>query len=117
MESEDKAMIAEASERINSRTITLETPIKRGETSISSVTVRRPFGPALRGLSLAKLINQADYDSYEALIPRVTEPVITKLDIQSGGLDPVDLVRLTEEIGYFFLPKLMRQEIDYYRTQ
>lgn len=112
MDTQDQAQIADASAQDHIRIIMLDTPIKRGESAFSSVTIRRPYGPALRGLSLAKLVNDGDHDSYVTLIPRITEPMITKRDLESGAVDPSDLVRLIGEIGYFFLPKSIRQAID-----
>jgi hypothetical protein len=38
------------------KTITLDTPIKRGETSIASVEVRKPVSGELRGCNLTDLL-------------------------------------------------------------
>lgn len=117
MNSQDQDQIAQASAKRDATTITLETPIKRGETEFNTVSIRKPFGPALRGMSISRLLNEADYDAYAALIPRITSPMITKQDIESGALDVADLVKMISEIGYFFMPKAERARIDASQTE
>jgi hypothetical protein len=117
MNSQDQEQIAQASQQQNSRTYILQTPIKRGDTEFKDVTINRPFGPALRGMSLAKLINEGDHDSFVALIPRITSPQISKIDIDSGALDSGDLIKIIGEITYFFIPKSERVKIDASQTE
>jgi hypothetical protein len=112
MDSQTQAQIAEASAPRESTVVTLETPIKRGETAFSEVTIRKPFGPALRGLSIMRLLNEADHDAFATLIPRITSPQIANADIDSGALQLPDLIKIISEITYFFLPKGERERID-----
>lgn len=104
---EQVAIAADAGRNI--RTITLDKPISRGGTAIETVTIRKPEGGALRGLSLA-LLGQADYDTLEKLIPRITSPVIHKEDISSGALDSADLMQISIEIMDFLCPAAARRE-------
>lgn len=114
MNTQDKDQIAAASGQIAAntdiRTVTLDHPLKRGESEIKTVTLRRPFGPALRGLSLAKLVNEADHDAFAVLIPRISEPMISKTEIESGALVASDLLQIIGEITDFFIPKWARTE-------
>jgi hypothetical protein len=112
MNTQEQAEIAQASVPSESKLLTLDTPIKRGDTAFSQVTIRKPFGPALRGLSIMRLLNEADHDAFAVLIPRITSPQISKADIESGALELPDLIRMIAEITYFFLPKAERERID-----
>ena len=105
MNTQDKAEIENASTQDDVRTVTLDYPIPRGETSITSVTIRRPYGSALQGLSISKLVNDADHDEFTKLIPRITQPMISKQDIAAGHLVISDFVQMIGEITSFFIPK------------
>jgi len=82
--------------------ITLDTPIVRGELTIDTIEVRKPKSGALRGLSLSALLN-LDYGALETLLPRITNPVLSKQDV--AELDPSDLTQLGSEVMDFLLPK------------
>jgi len=82
--------------------VPLETPIKRGDQTITSVTLRKPKSGELRGLSLSALM-RVDVDSLQVLLPRISSPTLTKFDV--ANIDPVDLVALGSEVLAFLLPK------------
>lgn len=82
--------------------ITLESPIQRGEQTITTVTVRKPNTGALRGVSLTNLL-QLEVAAITTVLPRVTDPTLTQQDI--NNLDPADLVQLGSEVAGFLLPK------------
>ena len=84
------------------RPVELDTPVTRGEQTISTVQVRMPHGGELRGLSLSALLN-LDYGALETLLPRVTIPPLTKPEV--AALDPSDLIQLGSEVMDFLLPK------------
>lgn len=84
------------------RTVTLDTPLRRGEEAIGIVAVRKPGSGELRGLTLMAL-SQLDYAALETLLPRITTPVLHKPDI--AALDPADLMQLGAEVMDFLLPK------------
>jgi Phage tail assembly chaperone proteins, E, or 41 or 14 len=82
------------------RTISLQTPITRGEQSIPSLTLRQPKGGDLRGLSLAQL-SQSDFNQVQTLVTRIANPSITKEEF--ANLDPADMMEISGEIVGFFL--------------
>ena len=90
-----------------SKTITLDTPIKRGDQSITSVTLRKPSSGELRGLNLTDLL-QMDVNSLKKVLPRITSPILTEQDIDS--LDPADLVDLGSSIALFLVKKANQEQ-------
>lgn len=92
----------------NIRTITLDTPIVRGEQTIGFVQLRKPAAGELRGLTLNAL-HQCDYGALETLLPRITIPTLTKQDV--AGLDPADLTQFAGEVMDFLLPKSVKSAL------
>ena len=88
--------------------ITLDTPIKRGESEIATVAVRKPTAGELRGVSLTDLL-QMEVTSLHRVLPRITEPALTETEI--AGLDPADLFQLGTAISGFLLPRAMKQTV------
>jgi len=86
--------------------ILLETPIRRGDQVISSLTLRKPDAGTLRGIKLADLL-QMDVGALTTLLPRISTPTLTAAD--AAKLDPVDLVAIATEVGNFFLTKAQRE--------
>lgn len=76
----------------NTKTITLKTPLVRGETEINEITLRKPNIPALKGLKLLDLM-QSDVSAVATLLPKITQPMLTKADIDR--LDITDFTKLT----------------------
>ena len=83
--------------------VTLDTPIKRGETTIAEVQVIKPTAGALRGVGLAAVAN-ADVDALLIVLPRVTYPSLTKEEC--ARLELPDLVALAGQVVGFLSPKL-----------
>ncbi len=90
-----------------SKTITLDSPIKRGDQFITSVTLRKPSSGELRGLNLTDLL-QMDVNSLKKVLPRITSPILTEQDIDS--LDPADLVDLGSSIALFLVKKANQEQ-------
>jgi hypothetical protein len=90
-----------------SKTITLDTPIKRGDQSITAVTLRKPSSGELRGLNLTDLL-QMDVNSLKKVLPRITSPILTEQDIDS--LDPADLVDLGSSVALFLVKKANQEQ-------
>lgn len=82
--------------------IILDKPIKRGETEITSIEIRKPDAGALRGQSLRSLMN-FETDAIMAVLPRITEPPLTPHDV--ALMDPADLLDAGSEIATFLLKK------------
>lgn len=91
----EQAPVAEA-------TVTLDSPIVRGTTTITEVVVRKPNSGALRGARLQALMDM-DVDSMMLVLPRVTMPSLTKAEVVM--LEPGDLLQLSLELVSFLLPK------------
>ena len=87
---------------MTTKTIPLDTPIKRGETEITSIEIRKPGAGELRGISLRSLMN-FDTDAIMAVLPRVTTPALTSHEVMM--MDPADLLDAGSEIATFLLKK------------
>lgn len=96
-------------EQINktSAVIELDEPIKRGDTEITSVTIRKPNSGALRGVRLQALM-EMDVNSMTEVLPRLTDPSLTKPEI--GAMPPGDLLNMSIEVVNFLLPKSMQAD-------
>lgn len=80
--------------------VTLNTPIVRGNQTITSITINDTIKQAgsLRGLRLVDVLN-FDYDAVSTLLTRVASPSLTTADV--AGLETGDFVALCEEITPF----------------
>lgn len=94
-------------EQPNTDAVTLDTPLKRGETTVDSVTVRKPAAGELRGVSLSDLLN-LEVNALIKVLPRVTAPSLSEQECTR--LDPADLVQLGTKVAGFLLPKSLREE-------
>lgn len=88
-------------------TITLDTPLKRGDNEITAVTINKPNSGALRGTSLRGLLDFETNDIIKVL-PRITEPALTEQE--AARLDPADLVQMGMVISGFLLTKQVKQD-------
>ena len=98
---------AEVTQKRDPNTVTLDTPIKRGNGEITEVTLRKPNSGELRGVSLAELL-QMKVDALQAVLPRITTPMLHKQDMAS--LDPADLVNLGTVVVGFLLTKEQKKD-------
>lgn len=89
-------------------TITLDTPIQRGGTTIAEVTLRKPNAGELRGLSLQRL-HAADADELLKLLPRISTPSLTPPEC--AQLDPADLSEAGGIVISFLLKKAVRDAV------
>ena len=87
------------------RTVTLDTPIVRGETTIEEVQLRKPRSGELRGLSLVDL-GQLKVDSLIKVMPRITMPPLTEAEV--ANMESADLLACGAEIGSFLLQRSHR---------
>lgn len=88
-------------------TITLDTPIARGETTITSVVLRKPSAGELRGLTL-KDVGEIKFDTMIKLLPRITSPALT--EPECAAMDLADFTNLATEVAGFLLSKAQRQD-------
>lgn len=91
-----------AEKKPNRPVITLDTPIVRGSTEITEVTLRKPVSGELRGVTLTDLL-QMDVLALRKVLPRITTPTLN--DHEIGNMDPADLVQMATEVAGFLLPK------------
>ncbi|WP_431274236.1 phage tail assembly protein [Variovorax ureilyticus] len=89
-------------------TVVLDTPIQRGATTITEITLRKPNSGELRGLSLQRL-HQADADEIMKLLPRISSPTLTPPEC--AELDPADLSEFGGHIISFLLKKSVRDVV------
>lgn len=92
----------------NVKTVTLDTPIKRGDQTITTITLRKPDSGELRGVRMQALM-ETDVDSLIRVLPRITMPSLTQGEIQK--LDPADLYSMATEVTLFLLPKSVLLDI------
>ncbi len=88
--------------------VTLDQPIKRGNTEIASITLRKPSSGELRGVLLIDLLNM-DVSSLIKVIPRISSPGITAPE--AAGMDPADLLAVGSKIASFLLQKSAKAEV------
>ena len=86
-------------------TIALDTPIKRGETLIDSITLRKPGAGELRGCTISDLARM-DITTLVRVIPRISTPSLTEHEVSS--MDLADLTELASEVAGFLLKKAER---------
>ena len=105
--STEAAAVAEAVSQRDPNTVTLDTPIKRGNGFITEVTLRKPNAGELRGVSLAELL-QMKVDALQTVLPRITNPILHKQDMAT--LDPADLVNMGTVVVGFLLTKETKRD-------
>ena len=98
---------AEVTQKRDPNTVTLDTPIKRGNGEITEVTLRKPNSGELRGVSLAELL-QMKVDALQPVLPRITNPILHKQDMAT--LDPADLVNMGTVVVGFLLTKETKRD-------
>ena len=91
------------------QTITLATPIKRGDTAYETLQIRKPKAGELRGLSLQDVIG-LDITALLTLIPRISEPPLTKPE--ADALETEDLHEIGGGIRDFFMTKAERSMLE-----
>ncbi|MBN0855831.1 phage tail assembly protein, partial [Pseudomonas aeruginosa] len=76
-------------------TVTLDSPIKRGDTTITEIVLRKPQSGALRGTRL-QAVMEMDVASMMTVIPRISTPTLTPQEM--ADLDPADLAAMSVEV-------------------
>ena len=106
--STEAAALAEAVAQRDPNTVTLDTPIKRGNGFITEVTLRKPMSGELRGVTLSDLA-QMDVLALRKVLPRISTPSLT--DIEVGRMDPADLFQCGLAIAGFLLQKSAKEAV------
>lgn len=85
--------------------IELESPIQRGSSVVSSITLRKPDAGTLRGLLLSDLLRM-EAGAVAGLLPRITEPPLLAHEV--ARMDAADLMACAVEISNFLLPRSLK---------
>ncbi len=83
---------------MNTVSITLDHPIKRGDTEITSIDLRKPRAGELRGVSLYDLVRM-DVAAVQTVLPRISTPTLTRPEVDA--MDPADLFQISAEVAGF----------------
>ncbi|WLI14418.1 MULTISPECIES: phage tail assembly protein [Pseudomonas] len=97
----------EALPPVDDNTVTLDSPIKRGKTTIDTLTLRKPASGELRGVQLVELLNM-DVATLIKILPRITSPGITAPE--AAGMDPADLLACGSKISGFLLQRSVKTD-------
>ncbi|MGR2709572.1 phage tail protein [Pseudomonas sp. IB20] len=98
---------AEVKPLADDNTVILDMPIRRGTSTIDSITLRKPNSGELRGVSLSELL-QMDVNSLVKVVPRISSPTLTPIEVNS--MDPADLFALGTKVSGFLLQKSMKTD-------
>lgn len=82
--------------------VTFAEPIKRGDTEITGVQIRKPAAGELRGLEMRSLM-MGDVTQHLKLLPRITTPILQEHELDK--MDADDFADLVNETVTFLLPK------------
>ncbi|GAB5098717.1 phage tail assembly protein [Caballeronia sp. HLA56] len=94
---------------VDPNTHTLDTPLVRGEQTITTITLRKPKSGELRGVSLSDLVN-LDVTALSKVLPRISTPTLTEHDV--ANIDPADLVELGGIFAGFLMSKAVKSKLE-----
>lgn len=97
----------EAKKNPNQETVPLDSPIQRGEQTITEILVRKPMAGELRGVALQDLLHM-DVLALRRVLPRITIPTLTENEI--SRMDPADLTQLGVAVTGFLVQKRFKEE-------
>jgi hypothetical protein len=89
-------------------TITLETPIRRGDQVIRQIALRKPIAREMRGLQVGPLV-QGDVNAVMALIPRISMPTLVAQEVEELSIE--DFGVISGVVLGFFMSKADRDMI------
>ena len=90
--------------------VDLDEPIKIGSTTFTQIEVRKPSVPALRKIRISEILN-GDVNSICTILPLCTTPTLSQGLLNSGAVEPADIVQLGAAVIYFLQPKSVRAEL------
>lgn len=89
-------------------TVELDQPIRRGDSEIKSVQIRKPKAGELRGISLSDLF-EMKADAVLSMIPRVSNPTLTSQE--AIQLEASDFAKFAVRLVATLLPQETQQEV------
>lgn len=93
---------------MNTQTLRLNTPIKRGDKEIDEITLHKPNVGAMRGVSMRALLD-INVDALVTVLPRISDPKLTEQEVDK--LDLPDLLQAGILVASFFLPESEQLEV------
>lgn len=93
--------------QIQTTSVDLDTPLKRGETEVHSIILRKPLGGALRGVKVVDLLN-LDLVAASKVVPRISDPVVTEQEYLTMPAE--DCTAIAGEIAAFLLQRKQKAE-------
>lgn len=85
--------------------VPLKKPLQRADNKYNSVLLTEPHGSDYQGTSLS-FVAQGDYNALITVIPRISDPVIHKQDLQA--MKASDLAAISGEVIAFFYTDAQR---------
>jgi hypothetical protein len=85
--------------------VNLDFPVKRGETEIATIYIKKPKGPVLYDFFLPDIPNLKGSALFQ-LLPLITDPPLVRHEVEN--LDPSDLQEIGGVIRGFFMTKAER---------
>ena len=110
VEQPDAVPAAEKPDNPNLKTVDLDEHIKRGNTVIESIDIRKPSAGELRGVSLMD-VAQMDVSALRKVLPRITNPSLT--DAEIGNLSLSDIMQCGVIVAGFLLTKQQKADSGY----
>ena len=105
---EDQSINNTVIENPNQRIVELEVPIKRGETTISSVTLNKPNVGTLRNLSLQDVLKW-EVSAVNTVLTRITMPTLSLNEINE--MEVSDYTSLAAELTSFLVSAKVKSQI------
>lgn len=102
--------LIEATAEKNTNKVTLDDPIKRGNSTIAEIALRKPNSGELRGVTLQALAD-LDVIALQRVLPRITTPSLTAPEI--AQMSPSDLMQMGVKVAVFLLPKADRAMVSH----
>lgn len=88
-------------------TVDLETPLKRADQVITTVTLRKPTGGDLRGAPLSDVM-RLDIVAISKVVPRISDPIIHAPEFLA--MDGEDILAISAEVAGFLLTRRQKAE-------
>lgn len=102
--------LSDKADNPNLKTVDLDEHIKRGNTVIESIDIRKPSAGELRGVSLMD-VAQMDVSALRKVLPRITSPSLT--DAEIGNLSLSDIMQCGVIVAGFLLTKQQKADSGY----
>jgi len=97
-EEEQSAPALAVADAKETETVALQKTLRGG--TLTSIEIREPTAGEMRGLSLQDVV-RADVNTMIALLPKITNPPITALEVESQ-MKAADLIALAGAVAGFF---------------